>query len=1112
MKKSYLLLILLVFVQFVKAQNKNPFDARTNRDAKKTSVSAVLKNAEIIDASKTASTQEFIYKPELFFKPSTPNPYLFILPPGQKTPTVIYRNLAAVPLHYSQSAEMSAFSFLREVKNEMQIENPDEEFTISRVENDDIGMTHVRLQQQYKSIPVYGAEVAFHGLHQTMDYMNGNYVPTPTLTSVTPLKSPAEAVSSMSTHLAKQTIINDLTPQQKQILKYNAAIVTLVILPVENSKQLQYKLAYQIMVRPNFIEVWYYFIDANNLKVLEFYNGTCHVNGPKTATANDLNGVSRTINTYEFNSKFYCVDATKAMFKLANSTFPDQGVGVIETFNANNTGGTSLYNISTTTNTGWTALSTSAHFTAGIAFDYYKNTFNRNSINGQGGTVTSIINVTEANGQAMDNAYWNGTAMFYGNGSVAFKPLAGAIDVGGHEMTHGVIGATANLEYKAQSGAINESMADVFGCMMDRNDWQMGEDITKTSYIATGCLRDLSNPHNGNGNGYQPAKMSEYKNTALDQTGDFGSVHANSGIANFAFYLYATAITKVKAEQVYYRALTLYLTKTSQFLDLRYAIVKAATDLYGAGAAEVTAAKSAFDQVEIFDPNGNTGGGTGGGGTTQTTPNDLPTNPGAEFILSYNLLNGDPKKLYRSSTTGTNFVGLTNTDQNRKVTIPDNGAYCLFADLSGNIIKIDLTASPYTQTTIYNGGDMENIAISKDGKLLAAVTKTNDTAIYIYSFALALWKKVHLYNPTYSGVNAGGVDYADALEWDNTGQYVIYDAHNVTKNNTGADLTYWDVGIVKAWDLKSNNWGDGKIEKLFTNLPEGVSIGNPVFSKNSPYIIAFDEIDNSTATTLYGVLGTNILTNKTTLITANTKLGFPNYSNTDAKLLVDGYDGANVENIYVLNLGADKISLSGSPALVIDQGKWGCWYATGTRSLLSSAKDVLAFSISNTTPAVTATINGTNITAVVPSTTNLTALVATFNLSYDASAKVSSVSQISGLNSNNFSTPVVYTISAQDGTTKNYTVTITKGGAGMTAHESLQEFSLFPNPFNKEIAISYAGAFSYEVFDVMGRNIFPKSAVQMNNAVINTQSLPEGVYFIKLNNSFGSRTLKVVKQ
>ena len=85
--------------------------------------------------------------------------------------------------------------------------------------------------------------------------------------------------------------------------------------------------------------------------------------------------------------------------------------------------------------------------------------------------------------------------MFYGNGKNAFSsPLAKAQDVGGHEMSHGVIQNTANLEYVNQSGALNESFADVFGAMIDRNDWKMGEDIVNTSVFPSGALRDLEDP------------------------------------------------------------------------------------------------------------------------------------------------------------------------------------------------------------------------------------------------------------------------------------------------------------------------------------------------------------------------------------------------------------------------------------------------------------------------------------------------------------------------------------------------------------------------------------------------------------------------------------------
>ena len=113
----------------------------------------------------------------------------------------------------------------------------------------------------------------------------------------------------------------------------------------------------------------------------------------------------------------------------------------------------------------------------------------------------------------MENAFWNGKAVFYGNGGSAFESLAGGLDVSAHELGHGVISNTANLEYIGQSGAINETYADIFGSMVDREDWYIGEDITKTSFSPSGRLRDMSNPHNLgsslNDAYWQPAHVSE---------------------------------------------------------------------------------------------------------------------------------------------------------------------------------------------------------------------------------------------------------------------------------------------------------------------------------------------------------------------------------------------------------------------------------------------------------------------------------------------------------------------------------------------------------------------------------------------------------------------------
>ena len=97
-------------------------------------------------------------------------------------------------------------------------------------------------------------------------------------------------------------------------------------------------------------------------------------------------------------------------------------------------------------------------------------THGRNSIDGNGGTIRSFINVADQSGRPLDNAYWNGKGMYYGNGSQAFSPLVKALDVAGHELTHGVIEATAGLRYIGQSGALNEALADIFGCMIDRSN------------------------------------------------------------------------------------------------------------------------------------------------------------------------------------------------------------------------------------------------------------------------------------------------------------------------------------------------------------------------------------------------------------------------------------------------------------------------------------------------------------------------------------------------------------------------------------------------------------------------------------------------------------------
>src|SRR5262249_38299221 len=216
--------------------------------------------------------------------------------------------------------------------------------------------------------------------------------------------------------------------------------------------------------------------------------------------------------------------------------------------------------------------------------------------------------------------------MIYGDGGRIFRPLPYGLDVVGHELTHGVTESTANLTYEGQSGALNESYSDVFGALIERKNWTMGEDVVKSPPFPAPFLRSLEDP---NMNGLydpsdplagvgQPATVSQYARLPLSRRADNGGVHINSGIPNHAAYLLAQAIGKEKTEQIYYRTLTQYLTPDVDFFGAGQATVRAAQDLYSA--AEVNAVRQAFQQVGINLGGADTVPQPSGGANQPTTP------------------------------------------------------------------------------------------------------------------------------------------------------------------------------------------------------------------------------------------------------------------------------------------------------------------------------------------------------------------------------------------------------------------------------------------------------------------------------------------------------------
>ncbi len=835
--------------------------------------------------------------------------------------------------------------YLRAMGSLLNIENPETAFSVLKTTTDELGQTHIRLQQKHNGIEVYAAELTLHSQNGIFTLANGRTIPTPKKLNTTPTLSENDAQTIAISHLTNgsQKKLQAMNAEQLKLVGGKQFASKLVIYHPrlwDDAADKTTHLAYAMEISLSPLKRFDVFIDAATGEVLRSTSKVCDFNGPVTATATDLKGATVTINTYLLGSTYYMLDASRTMFNLGQSNLPNDPVGGIQTLNANNTSSSNIsYNQITSTNNTWgSPTAVSAHNNGALAYVYYKNTFNRNSIDGNGGSIYSLINVADDGGASMENAYWNGQAMFYGNGGSNFFPLAKGLDVAGHEMTHGVVQSTANLEYQGQSGALNESFADIFGAMIDRDDWKVGEDVCRPGAFTTGALRDLSNPHNGgaslNDRGWQPAHYNE----RYTGTQDNGGVHINSGIPNYAYYIFANngAVGKVKAEQVFYRALSVYLQRSSQFKDLRTSVLQSIADLYGASAPEIAIAASAFDQVGITGPaTPPAGGGSTAGGNYQT---DLQTNPGADWVVYKSTTNN---LLYVVSVSANGTVGtpqvISSVGANSRPSVSDNGTSIVFVGTDNKIyeIAINWSTGAISENALSSATNWRNVVVSKDANRVAALTTANDNTVFVYDFPTNTSRTFTLYNPTTAtgSVTNGGVQYADAMDFDYSGEKLMYDSYNIIPNTTGGNIDYWDIGFIKVWNKTSNTFGDGTVEKLFNSIPANTSVGDPVFSKNSPYIIGFDFIDNRGTSPAYSVLGVNVQSGDNGSLVANDAVGYPCYSRSDNKVLFNTLSNTGSNDAIGIVATTNKITGSGNPAYFLNNATWGVWFANGARNL-----------------------------------------------------------------------------------------------------------------------------------------------------------------------------------
>jgi Zn-dependent metalloprotease len=249
-----------------------------------------------------------------------------------------------------------------------------------------------------------------------------------------------------------------------------------------------------------------------------------------------------------------------------------------------------------------------AHWGSQKTYEFFKSKFNRNGFDGKGTLLKSYVHA----GNKYSNAFWDGFGVTFGDGDSLNNGPFTSIDICGHEIAHGLCQFSANLIYFNESGAINESLSDIWGACIkhfaapEKNHWLSGDEISlRNSYF-----RSFVNPKS-------KTQPDTYKGTNwYSGSFDNGGVHINSGVMNYWFYLLTTGKTGTndfgfnygvqgigieKAAEIVYRAETEYLYPTAQMIDARLATLAAAADLYGESALETQQVRNAWDAVGVTE-------------------------------------------------------------------------------------------------------------------------------------------------------------------------------------------------------------------------------------------------------------------------------------------------------------------------------------------------------------------------------------------------------------------------------------------------------------------------------------------------------------------------------
>ncbi|MBP2056606.1 Zn-dependent metalloprotease [Streptomyces griseochromogenes] len=466
-----------------------------------------------------------------------------------------------------------------------------EKLVVKDVVKDADGTTHTRYERTYAGLPVLGGDLVVHtaksGATQGVTRATKANL---ALASLKP-QIAASAAQKQALGLAKAAGSAKTTADQaprKVIWAVNGKPV----------------LAYETVVgglqddgTPNQLHV---ITDAATGKKLFQYQGI------ETGVGNTQYSGKVDLTTTQSGSNYSLTDASRGGHKTYNLDHGTSGTGTLFSQSSDTWGDGTVSNAGT--------AGADAAYGAQETWDFYKNTFGRSGIKNDGKAAYSRVHY----GNSYVNAFWDDSCfcMTYGDGSGNKDPLT-ALDVAGHEMSHGVTSNTAGLEYSGESGGLNEATSDIMGTGVEfyaKNSTDVGDYLIGEKININGDgkpLRYMDKPSKDGGS-------ADYWSSSV---GDL-DVHNSSGVANHFFYLLSegsgaktingvnydspthdgstvTGIGRDKALQIWYKALTTYFTSTTDYAGARKGTLSAASDLYGASSAEYKAVAAAWSAVNV---------------------------------------------------------------------------------------------------------------------------------------------------------------------------------------------------------------------------------------------------------------------------------------------------------------------------------------------------------------------------------------------------------------------------------------------------------------------------------------------------------------------------------